>query len=100
MRALLWSENRMLTHGGSVVGAEGVLSELTERSENPMRMVALLLLTLAALQAQINSGVVTGVVTDPHKAAAPNAKVEVVDDNTQFSYSATTNSAANSPCRI
>ena len=58
-----------------------------------MRMAVLLLLTIAALQAQINSGVITGVVTDPHKAAVPNAKVEVVEDNTQFSYSATTNSS-------
>jgi hypothetical protein len=58
-----------------------------------MRIAALLLLTIAALQAQINSGVITGVVTDPHKAAVPNAKVEVVEDSTKFSYSATTNSS-------
>ena len=41
--------------------------------------------------AQINSGVITGIVTDPQKAVVPNAKVEVVEDDTKFSYSATTN---------
>jgi hypothetical protein len=41
--------------------------------------------------AQINSGVITGVVTDPQRAVVPNAKVEVVEDSTKFSYSATTN---------
>src|SRR5437660_2528452 len=47
----------------------------------------------AAMFAQINSGVITGLVTDPQKAAVPNAKVEVVEDSTKFSYSATTNSS-------
>jgi hypothetical protein len=43
--------------------------------------------------AQINSGVVTGVVTDPQKAVVPNAKVELVEDATEFAYSAITNSS-------
>ena len=41
--------------------------------------------------AQINSGVITGIVTDPQKAVVPNAKVDVVEDATKFSYSVTTN---------
>jgi hypothetical protein len=43
--------------------------------------------------AQINSGVITGIVTDPQKAVVPDAKVAVVEDATEFSYSATTNSS-------
>jgi hypothetical protein len=77
-----------------------VISEHIQRSENPMR-IGVPLLTIAALAmfaarnapAQINSGVITGLVTDPQKAAVPNAKVEVVEDSTKFSYSATTNSS-------
>ncbi len=41
--------------------------------------------------AQINSGIITGIVTDPQKAVVPNAKVVVVDDSTKFSNTATTN---------
>src|SRR5947208_1932100 len=41
--------------------------------------------------AQINSGVITGTVSDPKKAVVPGAKVLVVEDSTQFTYSATTN---------
>jgi hypothetical protein len=41
--------------------------------------------------AQINSGVITGTVTDPQNAVVPNAKVEIVEVDTKFSYSATTN---------
>ena len=43
--------------------------------------------------AQINSGVITGVVTDPGKAVIPNAKIVVVEDATHYQYSATTNGA-------
>src|SRR5215471_5861250 len=42
---------------------------------------------------QINSGVVTGIVTDPQRAVVPHAKVEVVDDSTKFAYSTTTNTS-------
>jgi hypothetical protein len=42
--------------------------------------------------AQINSGTITGVVTDPQKSVVPNAKVEVAEKATGFTYSATTNS--------
>ena len=55
-------------------------------------------LALAALlthnaAAQINSGVITGTVTDPQKMAVPNAKVDVVEDETRFSNSVTTNAS-------
>uniref|UniRef100_Q027I8 Cna B domain protein n=1 Tax=Solibacter usitatus (strain Ellin6076) TaxID=234267 RepID=Q027I8_SOLUE len=43
--------------------------------------------------AQINSGVITGTVTDPQKMVVPNAKVEVVEDETRFSNSVTTNAS-------
>ncbi len=43
--------------------------------------------------AQINSGMITGIVTDPQKAVVPKAKVEVVEEATQYSYSATTNAS-------
>src|SRR5262249_48683507 len=39
------------------------------------------------------SGVITGTVTDPQKAAVPHAKVDVVEDSTRFAYSVTTNSS-------
>jgi len=41
--------------------------------------------------AQINSGMITGTVTDPQKAVIPHAKVEVVEDATHYTYSAVTN---------
>src|SRR5215467_10804657 len=58
--------------------------------------VALAICSLAAFlatsaRAQINSGVITGAVTDPQRAVVPNARVEVVEDSTKFSNSATTN---------
>src|SRR5258708_36518922 len=53
----------------------------------------LLLAICSPLPSQINSGVITGAVTDPQKAAVPNAKVEVVEDSTKFSRSATTNNS-------
>lgn len=43
--------------------------------------------------AQINSGVITGSVTDPSQAAVPNAKVAVIEDATKFTYNVTTNSS-------
>ena len=56
------------------------------------RLVVVVALVCAGLlQAQINSGVITGTVTDPQKAVVPNAKVAVVEDSTKFSYSAVTN---------
>ncbi len=60
-------------------------------TRNPAaRLAAALLLVLCAF-AQINSGVITGIVTDPQKAVVANAKVEVIEDSTQFSYAALTN---------
>ena len=51
-------------------------------------ILAMLLVQNAS--AQINSGMITGVVTDPQKAVVPNAKIEVVEDATHFSHSAVT----------
>src|ERR1700756_2725066 len=58
-----------------------------------IRTSSVILLFCALASAQINSGIVTGIVTDPQKAAVPHAKVEVVEDDTKFSYSTTTNSS-------
>lgn len=57
------------------------------------RSVALISLAVLASQAlgQINSGVITGVVTDPQKAVVPHAKVEVVEVETHYTYSVLTN---------
>src|SRR5579883_1912545 len=53
---------------------------------------AVLMLAMALYApAQINSGVITGIVADPQGARVPSAKVEVVEDETGFSYTATTN---------
>jgi hypothetical protein len=51
----------------------------------------LVLLLVHATFAQINSGIITGVVTDPQKAVIPKAKVEVVEDATHYTYSVATN---------
>src|SRR5215475_2422797 len=53
--------------------------------------VALAAVLVCYAPAQINSGTITGVVTDPQKAVVPNAKVQVVEQATGFTYSATTN---------
>jgi hypothetical protein len=54
----------------------------------------ILILTLAPhTVAQINSGSITGIITDPQKAAVPHAKVEVVEDSTRFSYSTSSNNS-------
>ena len=57
------------------------------------RSVALTLPLVLASHAlgQINSGMITGVVTDPQKAVVPHARVEVVEDATHYSYSVVTN---------
>ncbi len=54
-------------------------------------VVALTLLMALHATAQINSGMITGVVTDPQKAVVPNAKVVVIEDATHYSYSAASN---------
>ena len=56
-----------------------------------LRVVLAATFLAANAAAQINSGMITGIVTDPQKAVVPNAKVEVVEDSTKFSNSATTN---------
>jgi hypothetical protein len=55
--------------------------------------LALLALLVWPAVAQINSGVISGIVTDPQKAIVPNAKVEVIEDATKFSYNASTNAS-------
>jgi trimeric autotransporter adhesin len=52
---------------------------------------ALAVVLVCHAAAQINSGVITGIVTDPQKAVVPNAKVEVVEDATKYSYATTSN---------
>jgi trimeric autotransporter adhesin len=61
------------------------------RIGNRFAIAAAALLLAFQAAAQINSGVITGIVTDPQKAVVPSAKVQVVEDGTQFAYSATTN---------
>src|ERR1019366_7798085 len=56
-----------------------------------LAFVALFALLAHNAVAQINSGMITGVVTDQQKAVIPNAKVKVVEDATHYSYSAVTN---------
>jgi trimeric autotransporter adhesin len=56
-----------------------------------LTVTALLLMLALHAPAQINSGVITGIVTDPQHALVPNAKVEVVEDETHFTYTAATN---------
>jgi len=63
------------------------------QSSNDASIALALAICTLAIFAQINSGVITGLVSDPQKAAVPNAKVEVVEDSTKLSYSATTNSS-------
>lgn len=53
----------------------------------------LLALLCSHAAAQINSGMITGVVRDPQRAVVPDAKVSLVEESTQFSYSATTNAS-------
>ena len=58
--------------------------------------VALLLGTLllpVSSRAQLYSGSVTGVVTDPSGATVPGAKVTLVDQNKGYPFPATTDSA-------
>src|SRR5215470_15419152 len=59
-------------------------------------VLALYFLSLALApqaDAQINSGVITGIITDPQKAAVPHAKVEAVEDSTRFTYSTLSNTS-------
>jgi Carboxypeptidase regulatory-like domain/TonB dependent receptor len=59
-----------------------------------VQLVLLLLVCLAlvpaASQAQLYTGTVTGVVTDPTGGVIPSAKVELVDQDKGYSFSATT----------
>jgi hypothetical protein len=59
-------------------------------TRNPGRLASAFLFAAGAL-AQINSGVVTGIVTDPHKGVVADAKVEVIEEATQFAYTTATN---------
>jgi hypothetical protein len=51
------------------------------------------LLLPVSSRAQLYSGTVTGVVTDPSGATVPGAKVTLVDENKGYSFTATTDSA-------
>ena len=55
-------------------------------------LMALLLCSLPT-QAQLYSGTVTGVVTDPTGGVVPGAKVTLVDQNKGYAFTATTDSA-------
>ena len=48
--------------------------------------------TVSLLHAQVNTGTVTGTVTDSSGAAIPNVKVSVVQTETNFESHAVTNS--------
>ncbi len=61
------------------------------RVGNLVAMCALATVFANTAPAQINSGMITGVVTDPQKAGVPHAKVLVIEDATHYSYSAATN---------
>jgi hypothetical protein len=64
-----------------------------------MYRVTLLLMALClslypcALRAQTTNGSITGRVTDPSKAAIPDAKVAAVNSGTNFRYETVTNGA-------
>src|SRR5579863_2058680 len=53
--------------------------------------LALAVVFVSHVRGQINSGMITGVVTDPQKAVVAHAQVEVVEDATHYSYSVVTN---------
>jgi Carboxypeptidase regulatory-like domain/TonB dependent receptor len=55
-------------------------------------LLAALLLPVSS-RAQLYSGTVTGVVTDPSGATVPGAKVTLVDENKGYSFTGTTDSA-------
>src|SRR5579883_1642913 len=57
------------------------------------RILAIAALFTLPMAAQINSGVISGTVTDPQKAVVPKAKIDVIEDETKFSYVASTNEA-------
>ena len=61
------------------------------RVGNLVAMCALATVFANTAPAQINSGMITGVVTDPQKAGVPNTKVLVIEDATYYSYSVATN---------
>ena len=63
----------------------------TVRLLSRLSLVALLLL-LPAARAQLYTGSVTGVVTDPSGAAVASAKVSLVDQDKGYSFNATTDS--------
>jgi Carboxypeptidase regulatory-like domain len=56
-------------------------------------LVAGLLLTGPGSQAQLYTGSVTGVVTDPSGSTVPGTKITLLDQDRGFSYSATTDAA-------
>lgn len=62
-----------------------------------MRLFSLLLLAFFSLspnaQAQLYTGSVTGLVTDPSGAVVPSAKITLVDQNKGYSFNATTDPA-------
>jgi hypothetical protein len=73
----------------------GFLDSIHRVSANLAFGVALLLGTLllpVSSRAQLYSGSLTGVVTDPSGALVPGAKVTLVDENKGYSFTATTDS--------
>src|SRR5713226_6022039 len=58
-----------------------------------LRILACFVLLPMLALAQLYTGSVTGVVTDPSGAIVPNAQVHLVDEAKGFSFAATTDSA-------
>src|SRR6266540_3301070 len=59
----------------------------------PARSSILLLFACCLAYSQIRSGTIVGSVTDPSSSPVPNASVNVVAEETNFSYSTATNAS-------
>ena len=58
---------------------------------NSLLLLAVCLVTAAVAYCQLNTGTITGTVTDPSGAAIPNVQVTIVQTETNFQSRATTN---------